>query len=101
MTKKQLAALAAAVALGAGGREAVSALGSKAEAAARLPFVHAADLRRTPGSDDLRVLVYATEPALDGGVGRDIGQAKSCVMTAGTRNALVLNMQALAKECSW
>lgn len=102
MNKAQAAALLLMGAgLGVGGKEAATALSGKAEAAVRVPFVHAADLRRNVASGDLSVLVYATETALDGGVAKDIGQAKSCAVKAATRNALQLNMQALAKECVW
>lgn len=96
--KALAAALAAGLALGAGGRSLLDTAH-----AAPPPFTHAVDLRRDFGAADagtLRLQVYGTRTD-DKGQQKDIGLAPRCKPSPETLKLLSAGMDALAAECDW
>lgn len=96
------ALMIAALAAGAGGRSAIDALRSSADAATMKPIVHAVDLRRAPGTlEPVRVAVWGSAVGADGGVLTDLSAAKACTPSKATMDALSAGMNALSTECNW
>jgi hypothetical protein len=103
MNKAQAAViLLTGATLGVGGRELAGALApGEAEAKVKAPYAHAVDLRRPPTSTALSVFVYGTQLAADGGVTRDLGQAKSCKPGKKVSDSCSACMDTLPADCEW